>query len=65
MINDSALPAKFTVIEQELAAERSGTGGRIGDGGILEYAISQSTLEDCFLRFAATQEGTQGVDDVV
>jgi len=55
----------FTVIEQELAAERSGTGGRIGDGGILEYAISQSTLEDCFLRFAATQEGTQGVDDVV
>ena len=53
------LSAAFDAVETEVAGERAG-GGRVGSGGIVEYSFSQASLEDVFIRFAGTQEGTQG-----
>ena len=54
------LSAAFALIERELAL---GGRGRVTMGGVAEYAVAQCSLEDVFLRFAASQEGTEGLRD--
>ena len=48
----------FAAVEREVGAEAEG-GGRVGHGGIVEYSVTQATLEDVFIGFARTSQETQ------